>query len=398
MQDNPALDQFIGFFEADVLNLYASHPDKYNLDRGSFSGVIQTTDEYFYELESTERLDECIRQIRFGYHSKKDRTLCIGVFLPDLAKIPDIELKKWKPFIVEKSLLSQEDERFNVWYDRYIRVRDSQIGPKEKLGVIIKKINACCKTLVDKPLYTEVPDQSVGYPISQNSHAYEDAHQRLYGFLVDSLSKECLMELAKLRNKTILEAEQMKPTTLLRHVFCEFDKNSKLHNLLSEISKQRSKSSHGVRETAVKSDAFEDFYRDLEIAEEAFDALLLIIESEFNISSDHEQNRHEIIKFLPKIVGDIEPHYSICQSTKMEGKTVEKVGFGKRKEIEKFHQSEVLYIQFTDGDILAIETGSNALDFLYRKGINPNELNIDLMLTWLPAPSNRDEYIENLTK
>ena len=85
---------------------------------------------------------------------------------------------------------------------------------------------------------------------------------------------------------------------------------------------------------------------------------------------------------------DVESHYSICQSTKMEGTTVEKVWFGMRKEIEDVHQSEVLYMKFTDGDILAIETGSNALDFLHRNGINPNELSVDLMLTWVPAPSN----------
>ena len=94
------------------------------------------------------------------------------------------------------------------------------------------------------------------------------------------------------------------------------------------------------------------------------------------------------MKGLPKIVGDVESHYSICQSTKMEGKTVEKVWFGIREEIEEVHQSEVLYMKFTDGDILAIETGSNALNFLHGNGINPNELSVDLMLTWVPVPSN----------
>ena len=98
---------------------------------------------------------------------------------------------------------------------------------------------------------------------------------------------------------------------------------------------------------------------------------------------------------LPKIVGDAESHYSICQSKKMEGKTVEKVWFGVCEEIEDVHQSEVLYMQFTDGEILAMQIGSNALDFLYSKDINPNELRTDLMLTWVPAVSNRNENMEN---
>ena len=50
-----------------------------------------------------------------------------------------------------------------------------------------------------------------------------------------------------------------------------------------------------------------------------------------------------------------------------------------------------IYIQFTDGEILAMQIGSNALDFLYSKGIKPNELNTDLILTWVPAPSNNKE-------
>lgn len=48
----------------------------------------------------------------------------------------------------------------------------------------------------------------------------------------------------------------MKPPILLRHVFSELDKHSKLHTLLAEISKQRSKPSHGDRDAAKESDAF----------------------------------------------------------------------------------------------------------------------------------------------
>lgn len=187
----------------------------------------------------------------------------------------------------------------------------------------------------------------------------------------------------------------MKTPTLLKHVFTEFDKNSKLHTLLSKVSEKRSKPSHGVRDAAQESNAFEDFRNDLEIAVEVYEELLKLIESEFNVSSEHELRRHEIMEGLPKIVGDVESHYSICKSKKMEGKTVEKVWFGMRKEIEDVHQSEVLYMQFKDGEILAMQIGSNALDFLYSKGINPNELRTDLMLTWVPAASNRNENTEN---
>ena len=322
--------------------------------------------------------------------AKETERYALLIYLPDLKKAPEIEQRKWRPFIVEKSLLSQEDKRFEMWYDRYIRGSfDVQSGPRKQLGCIIEKINACCKTLVCEPLYTEVPDKSVHYPSTQNSHAYEDAHKNLYGFLVDSLSKKCLLDLALLRNQTIPKAQNMKPTTLLRHVFSKLDEHSKLHTLLSKVSEQRGKSSHGVRPAAIKSDAFGDFDRDLEVATEAYEELLRLIESEFGVSANHELGRHRTMASLPRIDRDVESHYSICEATRMEGKTVEKVEFGMCEDIEGVHQSEVLYVRFTDGEMLAMEIGSNALDFECNATMKPNEFQVDFMLRWVPAPSNR---------
>ena len=89
MPNNPALDKFIGFFEADVLNLYTSHPNRYELDTDYFEGELKTKEAYFYKLESSNRLNECLNKIRFGYHNKKDGTLCIGVYLRDLKEAPE---------------------------------------------------------------------------------------------------------------------------------------------------------------------------------------------------------------------------------------------------------------------------------------------------------------------
>ena len=389
LEKNLVLHMIIGFFEADVLSLYESKPDKYELHTDFFEGVLKTTDTYFSELESFGKQDESI-SIRFGYHSKKDSTLCIAVYLPDLARASEIEQRKWEPFKIEKSLLLQEDERFEMWRSRYFQGNwDVPCGPRGQLVSVIEKVNACCKTLVGLPLYTEVPDKSVRYPSAQNSHAYEDAHRNLYGFLVDSLSKDCLLDLASLRNQAIHKPQNMRSTTLLRHVFFEFDQHSKLHSLLSIVSEQRGKSSHGVRPAATKSDAFADFHRDLQIAVEAYEELVGLIESKFCVSSDHELRRHECMNFLPKLVGGVEPRYSICQATKMEGKTVKKVHFGMREDSEDRHQSQALHVEFTDGAILGIETGSNARNIADRVSMRTNEFHVDFMLTWVPAPSNR---------
>lgn len=390
--DNHVLNGIIGFFEADVLSYYENNPHKYELDTDYFKGILKTTDAHYYKLKSCGRLDEDISQIRFGYHSKKDGTLCVAVYLPDLTKTSQKERRKWFPFTVEKSLLLAEDERFKMWYDRYFKGSfEVENGPRERLACIIEKINACCRTIVCKPLYAAVPDKSVRYPSSQNTHAYEDAHENLYGFLIDSLSKRCLLAFASLRNQIIPEAQNMRSTTLLQHVFKEYDEHSKLHTLLSRVSEQRKKASHGDRPAARESDAFGDFYRDLEDAAEAYEKLLGLIESEFGVSSNHELERHEIMNHLPKVDKNkiIESNYSICEAKRMEGKTTEKVWFGMDEDMEGMHQSEVLYLRFTDGEVLAMEIGSNASDLERNPAMKPDDIAMDFLLTWVPAPSNK---------
>jgi len=380
--------QIIGYFEADVLSLYTSNPHKYSIETDYFEGELKTSIEYLDELESSGRTDEYIR-IRFGYHAKKDGDLCLTVFLPDLASIGQLEQKKWSPFIVDTDYLADSDERFSMWFDRNIPGNwNVQNGPRKRLSAVVEKINACCQTLVEAPLYLKVPDKSVSYPSSQNSHAYEDSHKNLYGFLIDSLSKKCLIKLATRREINIPEAENMKPPTLLRHVFAEFDKESQLHKTLSKVSTERGNSSHGVRNTAKSINAFGNFNQDLELAVESFIDLLALIENKFSISAEQEHKRQEAMKFLPKIIqGGIESNFSICQSTQMEGKSIEKVWYGLREENEQLHQSEVLFLQFTDGEILSIDTGSNVINIADKARIKPNEFHVDLNLTWVPASS-----------
>lgn len=381
--------RIIGYFEADVLSLYSSNPHKYTIDTDYFEGILSTSNEYFQELDDAGKCDEYIN-IRFGYHSKLDGSLCLAVFLPDLAKAISFEQKKWSPFIVEEEHLAESDSRFNMWLEKNIQGSWAiQSGPRKRLAAVIEKINACCKTLVGHPLYSKVPDGSVSYPSSQNTHAYEDSHKNLYGFVIDGLSKKCLISLAGARGKTIPEAANMNAPTLLRHVFPEFGKESRLHLILAVISTERGNSSHGVRVPAKACDAFGSFNRDLEEIVESLKLLLTLFEKEFLVSADHELNRQEIMEYLPRIIdGGIEPNYSICQATRMTGKTIEKVWYGLREDCELLHQSEVLFIQFTNGEILAIDTGSNVVNIADQARIEPNEFHVDLNLTWVPAPSN----------
>ena len=93
---------------------------------------------------------------------------------------------------------------------------------------------------------------------------------------------------------------------------------------------------------------------------------------------------------LPKIATDTNPdilrHLEV-QAPKMKGKTVKTVKFGIREHHKKLHQSDVLLLEFTDGSILSIQTGSNTQDIVYRlaqRGIKmkPDEFHTDLVLLW----------------
>jgi hypothetical protein len=92
---------------------------------------------------------------------------------------------------------------------------------------------------------------------------------------------------------------------------------------------------------------------------------------------------------LPKIVRNLaEDNYLIYESIKrMAGKTIKKVRYGTRESIKGVHESEVLHIEFTDGEILAIDTGSNLIEF--QSKMKPENIHIDFMFTWEPeTPSS----------
>ena len=93
---------------------------------------------------------------------------------------------------------------------------------------------------------------------------------------------------------------------------------------------------------------------------------------------------------LPKIATDTEPgilRHLREQAPKMEGKTVKTVKFGVREHHTELHQSDVLLLEFTDGSILSIQTGSNADNIVHdleQRGVRmePDEFHTDFVLIW----------------
>lgn len=89
---------------------------------------------------------------------------------------------------------------------------------------------------------------------------------------------------------------------------------------------------------------------------------------------------------LPKIVKDLTgDDYAIDEDLKrLEGKTIKKVRRGIGKTVKNQHQSDVVHIEFTDGEIFAIHTGSNAADPQFESKIEPKDIHVYLWFTWDP--------------
>ena len=92
---------------------------------------------------------------------------------------------------------------------------------------------------------------------------------------------------------------------------------------------------------------------------------------------------------LPKIATDTNPdilRHLAEHAPKMEGKTVKNVTFGIREHHKELHQSDVLLLEFTDGSILSIQTGSNAKnvvqDIRSGKRIEIDDFHTDFVLIW----------------
>ena len=82
------------------------------------------------------------------------------------------------------------------------------------------------------------------------------------------------------------------------------------------------------------------------------------------------------------------------EAPKLIGKTVKNVTCGIREHHRELHQSDVLLLEFTDGSILSIQTGSNAKNVagdVNRPGrlrIKPDDFHTDFVLIWKDEESN----------
>lgn len=383
--DKDPYKNLIGYFDSQVLASYRNEPDKFVIETDFFHGNIEITNEYYEQLEATNRTNEVI-DVLFGYRTLQNGNLAIAAFLPDLFEKSKQHVQRWSGFhLPNPQWINGHDERFSLWARRYLG-GDWSVGPgvRTQLSKLIHIVNGLTNEAVGKPLLKYELKESLSFPEAENSHRYEDAHKELYGYLIDGLDFECISLIAARLGRPINVRENWTVKDL-KKLFPNLNSPSDFATAYDLVSTQRGLSAHKVRPPAKSMSAYEQFTTDLELCVKGFNELLSTLEKELNMNGEKATERNEAKKYLPKIVCASEPNYSICQATQMKGKTIERVEFGSRNEIEGVHQSEVLTIYFTDGSILGIDTHSNVGNLAHEvTDFKGEDVHISFDLHWVP--------------
>jgi len=267
----------VGFFDQQALASYRNEPDKYTLKTDHFEGRLEKSDTN----QSSDRLD-----IRFGYRTRTNGDLALAVFLPDLKAASPNHQARWLGFHLQDSELADApDPRFEMWQARYLEGSwEVDNGPLYYIENTIELINALCSEVVGNPLFKHATNPTLNFPAAQNTHAYQDAHRELYGYIIDGLDKDTISLIGahagaclNLNNDNTLKAIKRVLPTLV---------NSDFERALEKISRERRPAGHGVRSAARPFQAFEQFTSDLEALVRGLKELLKVLETALGMNGE----------------------------------------------------------------------------------------------------------------
>jgi len=313
--------------------------------------------------------------------------------LPDLFEKSKTHVPKWVAFHLKNPTWSEtKDERFQNWFSRYIEGSwDVDSGPLFYLGDTMRTVNGLTIELVGLPLYEHEIDLTLGYPVAENTHRYQDVHKVLYGYFIDGINKACIEALAKKLGRSI-KIRSKKTVEGLEDLFPTLSTPGKFSEAAATVSQQRRLASHSVRPKAENFPAFSTFTKDLRLCVEAVKEVLSVIEKEFGIDGKEARKRHEAREWLPIITSPPKANFSIVQARRMTGKTVERIEIGFREDIKNLHGSEAMIIYFTDGSIMGLDTDSNVGNISNdENGLRPEEFHVDFNVSWVPERPQKRE-------
>lgn len=393
-QDPPAHDletyeRFVEFFDQAVMAAYLQQSDRFVVQTDHFEGHLSS--RYEKDLRPPDPID-----IRFGYRTLSSGDLAIAAYRPDLYQKSATHESRWAAFRLQEPAWATQDQRYDLWLRRYFDGDwGVENGPCAQVEALVGTINALTSEIVGTALFSSDSTEALTFPLAQNTHRYQDAHQTLYGFLIDGLDKGCITRIGT-KAGVSLKVDSDKTVTALKKLPSMPPDTSPLWAAFDLSSKQRWLASHKTRPAAVRFSAFEQFSQDLELWVAGLRELLSCLEKILGMRGDMAEKRQTAKQGLPEIAAPPEAHYSICQLPRIVGKTVAKVEYGFQKAHPHVHQSEAMILHFTDGSTLGIHAGSNAGNLAHdHEGLAPEEFHVDFILQWVPAPDEDDGATES---
>lgn len=365
------------YYNIDILSIYKNRPNKYIVYTDNFEGKISIRDDY-YENHAHE--DDAYIDVSFGFRTQKDGELAVAVYLPDLRRLPNAEQKKWQEFIIKDYSLfkiKKNDERFKLYFERYITGNwDIENGVLFKIKEIISEINALTEMTLNDSMFENEEDTYLTFPSAENNHKYEDAHKRVYGFLIDGLQKKTIKKIAEIENiELAIDSDQT--VNALKKILPKYLRDEIIRPFM-KVSDKRRLASHNTRKPANEFPAFFQFNSDMKDIFNSLKLLKEFIEKITKVSTEVCMKRKNALEMLPEFDKEkkTQPNYSINKFKKIKGKTIDKVEIGFKKGDDKSSESELSILHFTDGTRLSISIVSNLFQL-----ISPNDQDIIKDLT-----------------
>ncbi|WP_287417776.1 hypothetical protein [Oceanithermus sp.] len=286
------------YFDAGILNVHLARPDRYEVTMGFYGGEITLSEERHHDLEERGLLDKENIRVRFALRQRYNLELALAVFAPDLEELTgENERIKWTCFeISEEEFEGVEDPEFDEWVNVYIRGQwASKPSPIWKLQEKFLTVSALTNVSIGRRLFNvERGDlKRIVYPLTNTTHAYEDAHRELYRYTIDALEKDCLRELNKRLSEPISGLDGMRATTAIEKIFPSL--NSTLIPVFKRISDARGNSVHQKRVPPQPFPAYKTFLRDLEELSKGLECLLCLLESLLGLG----RNKAKALEMLP---------------------------------------------------------------------------------------------------
>ena len=252
--DLDSYEHLVEFFEQGVIAAYIQQADRFIVQTDYFEGHLSS--RYAEGSDPADPID-----IRFGYRTLESGDLAIAAFRPDLYQKSPAHVQRWAAFKLATPRWANRDERYSSWLRRYFD-GDWEVknGPRAELGAVLERINALATETVGMRLFGSDSTESLTFPSAQNTHRYEDAHQALYGLLIDGLEKECIARIGAQAGVS-LKLTSDKTVAALKNLPSMPPNTSLLWAAFDVTSKERRLASHKVRPPAVRLLAFEEYSR-----------------------------------------------------------------------------------------------------------------------------------------